>query len=94
MNYADGCPGGFDPHARVKDLDLDGIDAAFLYPSIGLFSGALRACVTFAAGPYGGGRSSVLRTLPTRPGPGLGFTCANACARVRFRRPARFSESC
>jgi uncharacterized protein len=41
MMYADGRPGGFDPHARIKDLDLDGIDAAFLYPSIGLFSGAV-----------------------------------------------------
>ena len=38
MKYADGRPGGFDPHARIKDMDLDGIDAAFLYPSIGLFS--------------------------------------------------------
>jgi len=42
MMYADGRPGGFDPHARIKDLDLDGIDAAFLYPSIGLFSGAVK----------------------------------------------------
>src|SRR5256712_13557091 len=41
MMYADGRPGGFDPHARIKDLDVDGIDAAFLYPSIGLFSGAV-----------------------------------------------------
>src|SRR5437773_10231844 len=42
MKYADGRAGGFDPHARIKDLDLDGIDAAFLYPSIGLFSGAVK----------------------------------------------------
>src|SRR5262249_3978313 len=41
MMYEDGRPGGVDPHARIKDLDLDGIDAAFLYPSIGLFSGAV-----------------------------------------------------
>ena len=41
MTYADGRPGGFDPHARIPDMDLDGIDAAFLYPSIGLFSGAI-----------------------------------------------------
>jgi uncharacterized protein len=39
--YAEGRRGGFDPHARVKDLDVDGIDAAFLYPSLGLFSGAV-----------------------------------------------------
>ncbi|PYM15060.1 MAG: hypothetical protein DMD81_16160 [Candidatus Rokuibacteriota bacterium] len=41
MMYADGRRGGFDPHARIPDMDLDGIDAAFLYPSIGLFSGAV-----------------------------------------------------
>src|SRR5207247_9832517 len=41
MMYKDGRPGGFDPHERIKDLDLDGIDAALLYPSIGLFSGGV-----------------------------------------------------
>ena len=40
MKYTEGRKGGFDPHERIKDLDLDGIDAAFLYPSIGLFSGS------------------------------------------------------
>src|SRR5437870_10964587 len=39
MKYTEGRRGGFDPHERIKDMDLDGIDAAFLYPSIGLFSG-------------------------------------------------------
>lgn len=29
-------PGGFDPHARVKDLDLEGIDTAVLFPTVGL----------------------------------------------------------
>jgi hypothetical protein len=42
MKYVEGRPGGFDPHARIPDMDLDGIDAAFLYPSIGLFSGAVQ----------------------------------------------------
>jgi predicted TIM-barrel fold metal-dependent hydrolase len=41
MEYKDGKPGGFDPHARMPDMDADGIDAAFLYPSLGLFSGAI-----------------------------------------------------
>src|SRR5215813_3074934 len=41
MKYVEGRKGGFDPHARIPDMDLDGIDAAFLYPSIGLFSGAV-----------------------------------------------------
>ncbi len=42
MKYLEGRQGGFDPHARIKDLDLDGIDAAFLYPSVGLFSGSIQ----------------------------------------------------
>jgi len=27
--YAEGKKGGFDPHARIQDMDADGIDAAF-----------------------------------------------------------------
>ena len=41
MAYKDGKPGGFDPHKRIPDMDDDGIDAVFLYPSLGLFSGAI-----------------------------------------------------
>jgi predicted TIM-barrel fold metal-dependent hydrolase len=41
LKYEDGRPGGFDPHQRIPDMDLDGIDAAFLYPSMGLFAGAV-----------------------------------------------------
>lgn len=40
--YVNGRPGGFDPHARIKDLDVDGIDAVFLYPTVGLFTGCAR----------------------------------------------------
>jgi uncharacterized protein len=40
--YAEGRRGGFDPHARIPDMDTDGIDAAFLYPSLGLFLGAIK----------------------------------------------------
>ncbi|MGD0430428.1 MAG: amidohydrolase family protein [Acetobacteraceae bacterium] len=42
MEYEQGRKGGFDPHARIPDMDLDGIDAAFLYPSIGLFCGSVK----------------------------------------------------
>jgi len=42
MEYSQGKKGGFDPHARIPDMDLDGIDAAFLYPSIGLFCGSIQ----------------------------------------------------
>ncbi len=41
LKYAEGKKGGFDPHARIIDMDADGIDAAFLYPSLGLFAGAV-----------------------------------------------------
>jgi len=41
MKYVEGRKGGFDPHARIPDMDLDGIDAAFLYPTVGLFAGAV-----------------------------------------------------
>ena len=39
--YADGKPGGFDPRKRIPDMDAEGIDAAFLYPTLGLFLGAI-----------------------------------------------------
>jgi predicted TIM-barrel fold metal-dependent hydrolase len=32
-------PGGYDPNARVVDMDADGIDAAVLYPSQAMFFG-------------------------------------------------------
>ena len=56
MEYEQGRKGGFDPHARIPDMDLDGIDAAFLYPSIGLFAGAV-------TGPTGRG-GNVARLQP------------------------------
>src|SRR5260370_17531374 len=42
MKYCEGRKGGFDPHARIADLDLDGIDAVFLYPSLGLNAGSIQ----------------------------------------------------
>ena len=41
MEYSQGRAGGFDPHKRMPDMDMDGIDAAFLYPTLGLSSGAV-----------------------------------------------------
>jgi uncharacterized protein len=31
-SYADAHPGGWDPHVRIKDMDLEGFHAAVLYP--------------------------------------------------------------
>jgi predicted TIM-barrel fold metal-dependent hydrolase len=42
FEYSQGRAGGFDPHKRIPDMDSDGIDAAFLYPSIGLFVGGIQ----------------------------------------------------
>jgi len=42
ISYAkDSHPGGFDPHQRIKDMDIEGIDVAVLYPTIGLYFGAV-----------------------------------------------------
>src|SRR5258708_19004252 len=49
MEYQQGKAGGFDRHARIPDMDADGIDAAFLYPSLGLFSGAIHDPLLAAA---------------------------------------------
>ncbi|MCU1457396.1 MAG: amidohydrolase [Actinomycetia bacterium] len=37
-SWDDGMPGGFDPHQRIADHDLEGIDAAVMFPTLGLFS--------------------------------------------------------
>lgn len=37
LKYAEARKGGFDPHARIPDMDKDGVDAAILYPTMGLF---------------------------------------------------------
>ena len=41
VRYSELRPGGFDPRARLKDMDREGIDAAVLYPSLGLFLEAI-----------------------------------------------------
>jgi len=41
MHFEEGRKGGFDPDSRVMDLDLDGIDAVFLYPTLGLMVGGV-----------------------------------------------------
>ena len=35
-SFADVPPGGYNPHAHVQDLDVDGVYADVLYPSVGL----------------------------------------------------------
>src|SRR5215470_2593471 len=37
VRFSELMPGGFDPKARLRDMDEEGIDVAVLYPSVGLF---------------------------------------------------------
>jgi len=42
LSWDDLRPGSFDPHARIADMDAEGVDVSILYPSIGLTYGGLR----------------------------------------------------
>ncbi|MHB8452811.1 MAG: hypothetical protein ACYDAQ_20510, partial [Mycobacteriales bacterium] len=42
LRYEDAQPGGFDPVVRLQDMGAEGIDAAVLYPSVGLNFWALQ----------------------------------------------------
>jgi predicted TIM-barrel fold metal-dependent hydrolase len=37
VRYTDGDPAGFDPGLRAREHDREGIDIAFMYPSLGLY---------------------------------------------------------
>jgi len=39
MSWDDIVPGGYDPHERIKDMDLEGIEVAFFYPTLWLLYG-------------------------------------------------------
>lgn len=42
VRYSELLPGGTDPRERIKDMDKDGIGVSILYPSLGLFLGAIQ----------------------------------------------------
>ena len=48
--YETGREGGWNPHARIVDMDREGIDAAFLYPTLGLFMSPVKDPDLAAAG--------------------------------------------
>src|SRR5881409_4254315 len=85
MKYVEGRQGGFDPHARIPDMDLDGIDAAFLYPSIGLFSGAVQDPGLAAAmcRAYNRWLADYCKPYPT------GSSASRCCRCSRSRRRSR-----
>lgn len=39
--WEEALPGGFDPVARLADMDVEGIDVAVLYPTLGLYAWGL-----------------------------------------------------
>jgi len=41
LSWDDLRPGSNDPHARIKDMDAEGIDVSFLYPSMGVMFGGI-----------------------------------------------------
>lgn len=42
LSWDDVRPGSFDPQAHIQDMDDEGVDVSFLYPSIGLTYGSMR----------------------------------------------------
>jgi predicted TIM-barrel fold metal-dependent hydrolase len=60
--------GGFNPHERVKDMDLEGIDVQVLFPTQGLFIQAVKSAGLAAAlcRAYNNWLSDYCRTYPAR----------------------------
>ena len=61
-------PGGFDPVLRLADMDVEGIDAAVLFPTVGLYAWGLHdteAAVAIARA-YNDWLSEYCSTSPTR----------------------------
>jgi hypothetical protein len=85
MDYEDGRKGGFDPHARIPDMDLDGIDAAFLYPSLGLFTARspIPPSPARCAAPTTAGSPTTASPTPT------GCSASPCCRCSRSRRRSR-----
>jgi hypothetical protein len=42
LGWNQGRRGGFDTHVRIADMDAEGIDAAFVFPTLGTFLGSER----------------------------------------------------
>ncbi|MGH7933883.1 MAG: amidohydrolase family protein [Candidatus Binataceae bacterium] len=68
LSWDDLRPGSYDPHARVKDMDAEGIDAAFLYPSLGSGFASIRDVELAAAAcrAYNNWMADFCRPYPDR----------------------------
>jgi predicted TIM-barrel fold metal-dependent hydrolase len=67
-DYGDAHRGGFDPVARLRDMDLEGIETAVLYPTLGLYFWAIAdpAAATSIARAYNDWLASYCATDPAR----------------------------
>ena len=65
---ADATAGGWDPVARLRDMDSEGIDQAVLYPTIGLYFSAVRdpAAAVALASAYNDWLASYCAAAPRR----------------------------
>ena len=66
--YEEAHAGGFDPAERLADMDVEGIDAAVLYPSLGLFFWAIddRDAAVALARAYNDWLAGYCATAPDR----------------------------
>ena len=67
IKYIEGRKGGFDPHARIPDMDLDNIDAAYLYPTLGCYrvESKTQLWPPPSAGPITAGWPTTASRIPT-----------------------------
>ncbi|MGH7840647.1 MAG: amidohydrolase family protein [Candidatus Binataceae bacterium] len=68
LSWDDLRPGSFDPHARLKDMDSEGIDVSVLFPSIGLMFVGVKDPAVSAAGcrAYNNWMADFCRVAPAR----------------------------
>jgi uncharacterized protein len=68
LSWDDLRPGSYDPHARLKDMDAEGIDVSMLFPSIGLTFVAVKDPEVSAAGcrAYNNWMADFCKVAPTR----------------------------
>ena len=81
LSWDDLRPGSYDPHARLQDMDSEGIDVSVLFPSIGIGFVAARSAAS-AASTNGLSR---LRASPfSDAAPARASSAASAC--ITFAR--------
>jgi predicted TIM-barrel fold metal-dependent hydrolase len=90
VRYSELCPGGFDPRARLRDMDSERIDVAVLYPSIGLLLEAIEdpAVAEACCRVYNDWLADYCRAAPGRLVGVAGMPMQDADAAIREMRRA------